>query len=249
MVHRQECAGKQLCVQGYPQCHYGTIANHVLFMITIFQHGRGEPPGYVLEIIKQKRLEYEIIRLFAGDQVPERMTSSHYIVLGGLMSVNDGERYPWITVEKRFIRDAIRSGVPVLGICLGAQLIASSFSCEVRRCTEEKGWTVIRSPETDGPGTCGREVTVFEWHGECFDLPEKASLILTGNVVPNQMFTLGSATGVQFHPEVDEAIIRQWIAAEPRNLQETVLRAIPACLGPSMILCGEIMDQFIRKGV
>ena len=164
------------------------------------------------------------------------------------MSVNDEPLYPWIAEEKKFIRYAVQSGVPVLGICLGAQLIASSLSCEVRRCTEEKGWTVIRNPESSGPGKCRKEVTVFEWHGECFDLPEKASLVYAGDVVPNQMFTLGSAIGVQFHPEVDETIIRQWIAAEPRSLQETILRAMPSCIGQSRMLCEEIMDQFIRKG-
>ena len=218
-------------------------------MITIFQHGTGEPPGYALDIIKKMGLEYEIIRFFAGEQVPERITGTHYIVLGGLMSVNDEPLYPWIAEEKKFIRYAVQSGVPVLGICLGAQLIASSLSCEVRRYgTEEKGWAVIRNPESSGPGKCRKEVTVFEWHGECFDLPEKACLVYAGDVVIKPDVYSWICDRVQFHPEVDETIIRQWIAAEPRSLQETILWAMPSCIGQSRMLCEEIMDQFIRKG-
>jgi GMP synthase (glutamine-hydrolysing) len=217
-------------------------------MITIFQHGTGEPPGYILEIIENKGLPYEIFRPYMGEPVPNLVTGSHYIFLGGLMSVNDEEQYPWLCREKMLIRDAVRSGVPVLGVCLGAQLIASSFSRNVSRCTEEKGWTVIRNQGRSGPGNSYGEVRVFEWHGECFDLPVGSSLVYSGEVVTNQMFTFGSATGVQFHPEVTESIIRQWVAGGDRDVRDKILRETPACIGQSKSLCSRIMDQFLRTG-
>jgi GMP synthase (glutamine-hydrolysing) len=217
-------------------------------MITIFQHGIGEPPGYILEIIENKGLSYEIIRPYEGEPVPEQVTSSHYIFLGGVMSVNDEEQYPWLLREKMLIRDATLSGVPVLGVCLGAQLIASSFSQEVRRCTEEKGWTVIRNQDRSGSKRSGEEVMVFEWHGECFNLPEGSSLIYSGDVVTNQMFTFGSAIGVQFHPEVTESIIRQWVAGGDRDTGDKILQATPVFIDMSKRLCSEIMGRFIRTG-
>jgi GMP synthase (glutamine-hydrolysing) len=226
----------------------GIYQKGLVRMIIIFQHGTGEPPGYILEIIENRGLPYEIIRPYKGEPVPEQVTGSHYIYLGGLMSVNDEEQYPWLTLEKMLIRDAVLSGVPVLGVCLGAQMIASSFSQNVCRCTEEKGWTVIRNQDRSGPeNSCG-EVTVFEWHGECFDLPAGSSLAYSGEVVTNQMFTFGSATGVQFHPEVTESIIRQWVAGGNREVRDKILQATPAYIGQSKSLCSSIMDQFLRTG-
>jgi GMP synthase (glutamine-hydrolysing) len=218
-------------------------------MIVIFQHGAGEPPGHILEIIENKGLQYEIIRPYISEPVPEHVTGSHYIYLGGQMSVNDEERYPWLSREKMLIRDAVRSGVPVLGVCLGAQLIASAFSQNVGRCTEEKGWTVIRNQDRSAPEKSYGGITVFEWHGECFDLPPGSSLVYSGDVVTNQMFTFGSATGVQFHPEVTESIIRQWVAEANRDTRDAILQATPACIGQSRDLCDRIMDQFLWRAI
>ena len=217
-------------------------------MITIFQHGSSEPPGCIPDILEKKGLLYEIIRLYAGDAVPRRLNSSHYIFLGGLMSVNDGEDYPWLAREKMLIRAAISSDIPVFGICLGAQLIASSFSREVRRCKEEKGWTVIRKCDRSDIKSFKDRINVFEWHGECFDLPEGSSLIYEGDPTANQMFTLGSSIGVQFHPEVTESIIQRWIADEPPHLKNKVLSDMPLYIGQSQVLCREILDQFVQRG-
>ena len=218
-------------------------------MITVFQHGIGEPPGCIPDILEKKGLPYEIIRPYAGDAVPKRTDSSHYIFLGGLMSVNDEEHYPWLVREKMLIRAAISSDIPVFGICLGAQLIASSFSREVRRCKEEKGWTIIRKCDRSDIKMVKDGIAVFEWHGECLDLPEGSSLIYKGDTITNQMFSFGSSIGVQFHPEVTESIIRGWIADEPPHLQDKILSELSLYIGQSQELCGEILDRFIQRGV
>jgi GMP synthase (glutamine-hydrolysing) len=217
-------------------------------MITIFQHGAGEPPGCIIDILEIKELLYEIIQPYSGDEIPESIPSSHYIFLGGLMSVNDEGQYPWLVQEKKLIKDAIGSDIPVLGICLGAQLIASSFSREVRQCEEEKGWTPIRNLDRSVFKRFGETTTVFEWHNECFDLPAGSTLLCEGGAVKNQMFSIGSATGVQFHPEVTESIIQQWVAGEPGHLKEEILSGIPLFIGRSRLLCSAMMDDFIRKG-
>ena len=83
--------------------------------------------------------------------MPEKIDATHLVFLGGLMSVNDEKEYPWLLQEKHLIRKAIHSGIPVLGICLGAQLIASALGKKVFPCREEKGWCKIRK---NSPGIC-----------------------------------------------------------------------------------------------
>lgn len=127
------------------------------------------------------------------------------IVMGGPMSVHDEKRYPWLVPEKQFIRQMIISGKPVLGICLGAQLIASAMGAKVYpNCVKEIGWfpvygvssgdrSVFRFPQS---------VQAFHWHGETFDLPTGATRIAKSVGCENQAFHLGqSVIGLQFHLE------------------------------------------------
>ncbi|MGW8194292.1 MAG: type 1 glutamine amidotransferase, partial [Desulforhopalus sp.] len=138
------------------------------------------------------------------------------IIMGGPMSVNDEERHPWLRMEKRFIRQVINLGTPVLGICLGAQLIASCKGEAVypnRR--KEIGWFPVQ-------GITHREETifsfpsqfeVFHWHGETFDLPSAAILLASSEACINQAFQLGpSVIGLQFHLEVTPASVKAIIS-------------------------------------
>ena len=140
-------------------------------MIALFQHGTGEPPGYILQLMRERDLEYKIIPLFETGEVPGKINATHMVFLGGQMSVNDEKEYPWLLQEKQLIRQAIRSGTPVLGICLGAQLIASALGKKVFPCQEEKGWCEISKNLPSGSAMPGNNLTVFQWHGENFDFP------------------------------------------------------------------------------
>ncbi|AIE75423.1 MULTISPECIES: gamma-glutamyl-gamma-aminobutyrate hydrolase family protein [unclassified Synechocystis] len=128
------------------------------------------------------------------------------IILGGSMSVNDEAQFPWLVQEKDFIRQAIAAGKPILGICLGAQLIASALGAKVYpNAVKEIGWFPIigrqRNPELDlfqfPPST-----EVFHWHGETFDLPPGAELIASSQACQHQAFQIGrSVIGLQCHLE------------------------------------------------
>jgi GMP synthase-like glutamine amidotransferase len=136
------------------------------------------------------------------------------IALGGPMSVNDEDEFPWLREEKRFISESIRSEKPVLGICLGAQLMASSLGARVYRgARKEIGWfPAYASEQASGLFAFPPTAEVFHWHGETFDLPDGAMHLASSEACRNQAFRIGArAIGLQFHlettPESADALI------------------------------------------
>jgi len=193
-------------------------------MITILQHGPDEGPGIIPAIFREKSIPHEIVRLYEGEDVPAT-SGSGFIILGGQMSVNDEREYPFLAAEKTLIRSSMKEGNRVLGLCLGAQLIASAMGSQVFPSPCEQGWCwVTRTGETP-PGFPKRPF-VFQWHNETFDLPPGSRLIYSGANVRNQGFMNGSCLGVQFHPEVTAETIDRWTHGFPgeetyRMRQET----------------------------
>ncbi|MEI7433124.1 MAG: type 1 glutamine amidotransferase [Methanomicrobiales archaeon] len=214
-------------------------------MIALYQHGAGEPPGYILGLIRERNLEYKIIPMFETGEVPGGINATHMVFLGGQMSVNDNKEYPWLLQEKQLIREAIKSGTPVLGICLGAQLIASALGKKVFRCQEERGWCGIRKNLPPCFPMPGKNLTVFQWHGENFELPDGSLLVYRGDLVQNQMFTFGSATGVQFHPEVTEEIIHDWFAPFGRKEQDEIMLKTSRYMKDSNQVCRSLFTCFL----
>lgn len=161
---------------------------------------------------------YEITRsqLFASPALPGVDEIDLLIVLGGPMSINDEAEFPWLVPEKTFIRDFIASGMPVLGICLGAQLIANALGARVyRNPVKEIGWFPIEAVATEETGafTFPPSMEVFHWHGETFDLPPGATLTARSAGCENQAFQIGrSVIGLQFHLETTPESARQIVA-------------------------------------
>jgi GMP synthase-like glutamine amidotransferase len=143
-------------------------------------------------------------RLFAGEPLPRVDDIDMLIAMGGPMSVNDEETLPWLRAEKQLVRDAIARDRRLLGVCLGAQLIASALGSRVyRNSVKEIGWFPIQSPS---PPECGfrfpAESMVFHWHGETFDLPPGAVHLAKSEGCANQAFQLKhNVIGLQFHLE------------------------------------------------
>ena len=155
-------------------------------------------------------------RFFDTPVLPHIEDIDLLIVMGGPMSVNDEKEYPWLVTEKAFIRDTIESGKPVLGICLGAQLIAAAMGAEVYPNPEKEiGWFPIERVSADNGETFvfPDETVVFHWHGETFSLPEGAVQLARSTACENQAFQLGNnVIGLQFHlettPDSAQAIVQ-----------------------------------------
>lgn len=146
-------------------------------------------------------------RLFAGEPLPDLEAIDWLVVMGGPMNIHDEERYPWLTAEKRFIDRALAAGKTVLGICLGAQLIAHVLGAKVvRGAHPEIGWfPVVKDPEAD-QAAVGRALpdtfTAFHWHGDTFELPRGAVSLGSSAACACQGFIHAERVlGLQFHLE------------------------------------------------
>ncbi len=178
-----------------------------------FRHVPGEHLGRIAPLLEQAGLAWTYVDLPTGDVLPDEPAAG-LIFLGGPMSVNDELGY--LQQEIRLIERALQAGAPVLGICLGAQLLARALGAQVyRNRVKEIGWfPVTWTPATrDDPlfaGLSGRD-TVFHWHGETFDLPAGSAWLASSEACRNQAFRFGEcAWGLQFHLEVTPDMIDAW---------------------------------------
>jgi len=183
--------------------------------VAIFRHSVTEGPGYFATYLDARRIPWRLLRIDAGDAVPRDPGEwSGLVLLGGPMSVNDD--LPWIVGELALIRRAVETGVPVLGHCLGGQLMAKALGGAVsRNPVREIGWGLVAVPGTaDARRWFGdlREFLAFHWHGETFTIPEAAACILENAWCANQAFAVGPHLGMQCHVEMTTELIRAWCA-------------------------------------
>ena len=180
------------------------------------QHVPFEGLGSIESWLRSSGYVITCTRLFEGTEFPDISQIDLLVIMGGPMSVNDEQDYPWLAREKRFIREAVASGIPVLGICLGAQLIASAMGSEVFKNREKEiGWFPVTGVAGSEPSVFQfpRTMTVFHWHGEPFDLPSGAVRLASSEGCINQAFQLGKAViGLQFHLETTPESARDIIA-------------------------------------
>ncbi|MEM4408220.1 MAG: hypothetical protein QXI19_05695 [Candidatus Caldarchaeum sp.] len=161
------------------------------------------------------------------------------IILGGPMNVYETDRYPFLALEERAIGEAINAGKPVLGVCLGAQLIAKVLGARVYPAREKEiGWYEIRLTEEgrrDGLlGSLSPCETVFEWHGDTFDLPDGAFCLAESEACKNQAFRFGdSVYGLQFHLEVTAEMVSTWLAVEENRME---IEALSGRINPDGII-------------
>lgn len=203
------------------------------------QHVPFEGLGSIEAWLLANGYEITATRFFQSPQLPTVTDIDLLVVMGGPMSVNDEAVYPWLVEEKRFIRRVVEAGTPVLGICLGAQLIADALGGEVfANAVKEIGWFPIRSvPSTNSTTFRFPEQTaVFHWHGETFRLPPQAIRLAESAGCKNQAFQIGSQViGLQFHlettPDSARAMIencRDELVAGDYIQSEAALLAAPA---------------------
>ncbi len=191
-------------------------------MITILQHGENEPAGSITEYLDARNEPFKILRLYRDDKLPDDPPEK-LIILGGQMSVNDEREFSFLSTEKKLVRKAIGRDCTVLGICLGAQMIAATCGKRVFAHEKEMGWRTICGCSPAWQKIFPKSFEVFHWHKETFDLPEGAQLLVNGDVITNQAFLIRRALGIQFHPEVTEPVIAKWSEDLPKTDRLKVL--------------------------
>lgn len=188
--------------------------------IFVFRHVPREHLGSLADALRRHHLSYRYIDCAAGDLDRIHLAeAAGLIVMGGPMNVDETSRYPWLTLEDRLIREALEAQLPVLGICLGGQLMAKALGAPVTRNPQrEIGWYPLRLHEAacHDPllGHFAAEEIVFQWHGDTFAIPDGAVPLASSPLCANQAFRYGPwAYGLQFHVEVTAAMIAEWLAA------------------------------------
>jgi len=182
--------------------------------ILIFRHAPHEGPGYLADYLDRHRLPYRLIRIDQGDAIPSSIDGiSGIVLMGGPMSVNDP--LPWIPKVTELIRKAVAADLPVLGHCLGGQLISQALGGAItRNPIKEIGWLPVSRVDNavarqwlDG---LPAQFEVFHWHGETFSIPPGATRILGSRDCANQAFVIGKTLAFQCHVEMTAAMVREW---------------------------------------
>jgi GMP synthase-like glutamine amidotransferase len=182
------------------------------------QHVPFEGLGSIQGWLESGSAEISATRLYEEVRFPNTRDIDWLIIMGGPMSVNDDDAYPWLAPEKRFVSEAIASSKVVLGICLGAQVIASALGARVVSNAEpEIGWFAIEPARgaSQGPFSLLFQVPleVFHWHGETFELPPGAVHLARSEACEHQAFSLGERVlGLQFHLETTSESARALVA-------------------------------------
>jgi GMP synthase (glutamine-hydrolysing) len=187
--------------------------------VYVLQHAEPETPGLLADILGERGVAMETIRTYAGERVPATVEGrGGLVVMGGPMGVYEQDRYPHLTDEIRLIQDAVARGVPVVGVCLGSQLVAAALGAKVAPAHKEIGWHSLTLTEAalGDPLWSGidRVIEVLHWHGDAFDLPPGAVSLAASRHTACQAFAYGRKTyGFLFHMEMSEPMVGAMVAA------------------------------------
>jgi GMP synthase-like glutamine amidotransferase len=183
--------------------------------LLVLQHISCEPPAAYEDELREWGIELQRVEVDEGEPLPDWRQFAGIVAMGGPMGAYEDERLPWLTAEKRLIADAVRSGLPYWGVCLGSQLLAASLGADVfAGPAAEVGVLPVFTTAAaasdpvfaDAPG----EFAALQWHSDTFALPEGAVQLARSDAYEQQAFVFGRAYALQFHLEVDAALATEW---------------------------------------
>ncbi|MFA5338322.1 MAG: type 1 glutamine amidotransferase [Candidatus Omnitrophota bacterium] len=187
-------------------------------MILFIKHDKTEGPGTLGDFFAESSWQVKTVELWNNEALPPADDCEAIISLGGPMNVYETDKYPFLQKEEILLKDAIRNEVPVLGICLGAQLLAKVAGAKIVKApAKEIGWYEVCLTEDGKADTLFRgtksPLSVFQWHQDSFDIPNSAALLATSDICKNQAFRFSRcAWGLQFHPEMTENMLETWLS-------------------------------------
>jgi GMP synthase-like glutamine amidotransferase len=183
---------------------------------TIFQHVPYESPGHILEWIKKNGHSIGFVNFYDHPALPEIKNTDALIVMGGPMNIHDDEEYSFLADERNFLKQFILSGKKVLGICLGAQMVADAMGAKVMKNEHrEIGWFQVNVQQENLPinfqDIFPNAFATFHWHGDTFDLPDNVNGFVHSEATQNQGFIHHNLAAFQFHPEMTLAGIKELV--------------------------------------
>jgi GMP synthase (glutamine-hydrolysing) len=190
--------------------------------VVIIMHIQSEGPGSLGDYLEKRGAGLDFVRLYAGDKLPEISDCDAIVSLGGPMNVDDEDKYPFLAHETGFLRRAFEAKKPVLGICLGAQMIAKAAGARVVKSPQkEVGWSNIDLTEEGAADPIFKDLPhkleVLQWHEDMFEIPNGGKLLAESKDCPHQALRYANAVGLQFHVEVTKEILADWFAGSPDN--------------------------------
>ncbi len=214
--------------------------------IAIFRHTATEGPGFLAEFLNVRKIPWLLTAIDSGDDVPRDAAAySGLVFMGGPMSVNDD--LPWIPKVEALIRDAVAKNIPLLGHCLGGQLISKALGAKVsRNPVKEIGWGEVRVSDNDIARHWFGDVhrfSAFHWHGETFSLPQGATRLLSSEYCDNQAYAIGKHLALQCHIEMTAEMIANWCAV---GADEVAASSTSPAVQPVGDMQQQMMDKLPR---
>ncbi len=196
--------------------------------IAILQHGDEVPPGYLGGVLEDSATPFRVFPLHTGATLPGVEGWSAVVSLGGIMGAYEEEHYPFLHAEKQLIRDAVAAAVPVLGICLGCQVIADALGGRAYKAEHpEVAFATLTHVNAGDPVLCELDGPVVVFHEDTWDPPPGTAVLAHSDRYP-QAFRTGSALGIQPHPEATPEMVERWLDTPRGRAEAEAAGADPA---------------------
>lgn len=229
--------------------------------VLVLRHVPHEHLGTLALSLRASNLIYEYVNFYENEHPNISVDDlCGLIILGGPMNVYETDRYSYLRMEDRLIKEAVEKDVPILGICLGAQLIAKALGARVIKNKEKEiGWYPLKITEEGSKDRLFKhfnsEETVFQWHGDTFEIPNGAVHLAESTLCTNQAFRYGhNVYGLQFHIEVTSQMILEWLNVSENQKEilslkekinpELIKTEIPKFIGRLNLLAGNVFREF-----